>query len=196
MGVGKAKEKGLKGVKASKGLKGIKVSKGLKGASKGNGKGGKGSSKSKGGKGKGRGGSKGSKGGATSGCSETIFYYNNKDFKNSFNGEGKVATNGQVPLYNEDGKKIGLYSESTIVIGERNCISSGAYSFDFKKGVPKSQIFTAQTCCGVEMQAVAGGTGVFQCTTGFVEQLELDSKPNRTYRRIVVCESASGLCSA
>jgi hypothetical protein len=199
-GSSKTEAKGPKGSSKTKakGPKGGKKIKGLKGGSKG--KGGKGSSKALSGKdwgkAKGKRSSKSSKGGAASGCSETIFYYNNQEFKNAFNGDGSIATNGKVPLYNEDGETIGLYTESTVVVGEKNCNSNGVYSFEFKNGVPKSQIFTAQTCCGVEMQAVTGGTGIFQCTTGFVEQLVLDTKPNRTYRRIVVCESASGMCSA
>jgi hypothetical protein len=192
--------------KEGKGSKGI--SKGTddaglsKSGSKGNGKGGSKSGKggSKRGKGEsksGKGGSKSGKGGSKggdSGCSETIFYYKKNEFRSAFQGEGAVATNGQVAIFNEEGRKIGTYSESTVVVGEWNCISNGVYSFDFNSGLPASQIFTTQTCCGVDSQSVIGGTGMFQCTTGFVEELKDGSNPHRTYRRVVVCESTNGLC--
>jgi hypothetical protein len=186
--------------KARKGSKGIskntddagrgsKSAGGSKSGSKGTGKGG-----SKSLKGGSKGASKGGSKGGDAGCSETIFFYKNKEFKGAFQGEGMLATNGQVAIYNEEGRKIGTYSESTVVVGERNCNSNGVYSFDFNNGVPSSQIFTTQTCCGVDSQSVIGGTGLFQCTTGFVEELKLGSSPHRTYRRVVVCDSANGQC--
>jgi hypothetical protein len=175
-----------KGEGGSKSLKG--GSKSLKGGSKSL----KSGSKSlKGGsKGVGKGGSKG----GDSGCSETIFYYKSNAFKRAFQGEGLLATNGQVAIFNEEGRKIGTYSESTIVVGQRNCNSNGVYTFDFNSGVPSSQTFTTQTCCGVDSPSIMGGTGLFQCTTGFVEELKSGSSPHRTYRRVVVCDSANGQC--
>lgn len=180
---GEGKGGSLKG--GSKSLKG--GSKSRKGGSKDL----KGGSKS--GKGErtiGKGGSKG----RDSGCSETVFYYKSDEFRSAFQGEGLLATNGQVAIFNEEGRKIGTYSESTVVVGQRNCNSNGVYSFDFTGGVPSSQIFTSQTCCGVDSQSVIGGTGLFQCTTGFVEILKLRSSPHRTYRRVVVCDATNGQC--
>lgn len=180
----------------SKSIKGGKSGKGSSGkGSSGKGSSGKGSKSGKGsikGSKSLKGGSKGSEG--ASGCSETIFYFKNVEFKKAFSGGGLIATNGNVPLYNEDGKKIGTYTESTVAVGQNNCNSNGVYNFDFSNGKPSSQLFISQTCCDVDMQAIMGGTGMFQCSTGFVEQLKLSSKPHRTYRRVVVCENASGLC--
>lgn len=166
---------------------------------KGKGKGG-GSSKSKGSKGKGGKGGKGSKGSKQSpskgskggsSCIDATVYYLNEDFTDSFEGEGLVGTNGDVPVYDENGRKVGTYTETTVAVGQFNCITNGVYSFDFNRdGIPESQIFVSQTCCGTDTQSIVGGTGGYQCATGFTQEVNKGGK-KKTFRRIVACESAS-----
>lgn len=135
----------------------------------------------------GKGSSKGSKGG----CTTFNLFYRNDDFKESFDGNNLVGTN-EVDLYDSDtGEIVGVYQESTIAIGQRDCYSTGIYSFfPFDNNDrPRTQVFISSTCQS-RNQAVIGGTGKFFCSTGFVK-LENKGNNNNKFRTLKVCPNSN-----
>jgi hypothetical protein len=135
---------------------------------------------------------KGSKGGASKGgskgsedCVQMWVWFNEDEFKKSFQGEGLLGTN-EADLYNQrTGNKIGQYQEVTTGIGPKDCYSSGVYTVEYDQGRPKSQIFTASTCYA-RSQAIVGGTGIFACAKGTVSLTNAGAKA-RDNRMISAC---------
>jgi hypothetical protein len=137
-------------------------------------------------KGKGGKGSKSGSKGRSEDCEQMWIWFSEKEFKDSFEGDGLIGTN-QADIHNQrTGKRIGQYQEVTTGIGPKDCYSSGVYTLDYDNlGRPRSQIFTSSTCYA-RSQAIVGGTGNFACATGTVSLTRAGIK-TRDNRMISAC---------
>jgi len=139
----------------------------------------KGSSKGKGGK--------GSSKGSSDACEQLWVYFNEKDFKDSFEGDGLIGTN-QVKLFFQGGKRAGSYIEVTTGVGPKDCYSNGVYTLETdNNGRPTTQVFVSSTCYA-KTQAITGGTGDYACATGTVALTNKGAK-TRDNRMISLCNA-------
>ena len=137
--------------------------------------------------GKGGKGSKGSSKGSSDACEQVWVYFNEKDFKDSFEGDGLIGTN-QVKLFFQGGKRAGSYIEVTTGVGPKDCYSNGVYTLETdNNGRPTTQVFVSSTCYA-KTQAVTGGTGDYACATGTVALTNKGAK-TRDNRMLSLCNA-------
>jgi len=137
---------------------------------------------------KGKGSKSSSSGNNNQGCYWIKLYYKNRQFRNRFDGDGIVGSNGDVPLFNsQNNKEVGTYTEVTTAVGQVECYSNGVYNLAFAEGRPTSQIFIASTC-SAKQQPVVGGTGFFACASGYVKIVNRGNN-NKKHRVIYICDS-------
>lgn len=133
-----------------------------------------------------------SKSGSKGSCVKYEVYYDNDEFKDTFEGgDGTlVGTNGPVPIYfTHNDKKAGTYMEVTTAVGEKDCYFTGIYTWAVDNSDrPTTQTFIGGTCYA-KSQAVFGGTGAYKCSSGFVSLVKKGSRQKK-HRIVYICQDA------
>lgn len=115
-------------------------------------------------------------------------YYDNKDFRDSFESDSDTSilgANSLVTLYRKsNGNRAGQYSEVTVALGTKDALSYGSFTLAKKNNRPTSQIFTMATQYAKE-RAIIGGTGKYEGSDGYVHVG--DKKNGKQYLTIYAC---------